>query len=128
MTTKTKKEQLDLFRRLEWDEAKDEGYVRVRIVLDDNFDLRDYNPEDSELARRKGVWGCVAEFWDGLNWQHADSCWGYIGEVPQYALDEHKIAAVEGIERWNDASVRADKLLADMRYSLILSIFDEKTK
>jgi hypothetical protein len=33
-----------------------------------------------ERVERDGVWGVVGEFFDGEEWQHADSCFGFIGD------------------------------------------------
>lgn len=77
------------------------GNVRLRIVPDDSCSLEDlegdcFNPEAnpdipaSRLQRdrkefiakvnREGAWGIVGEFFDGEHWQHADSCFGFVGE------------------------------------------------
>lgn len=77
------------------------GNVRLRIVPDDICSLEDlegdlFNPRanpgipDSRLQRdrevfiakvnREGVWGIVGEYFDGEAWQHADSCFGFIGD------------------------------------------------
>jgi hypothetical protein len=77
------------------------GNVRLRIVADECVDLDNLfgdtyshkaNPDipESRLERerkqeidrvnRDGVWGVVGEFFDGEAWQHADSCWGFVGE------------------------------------------------
>jgi len=77
------------------------GDVRLRIVADDSIDLDNlfgdtFNPEvnsdipasrlererQAEIDRvnRDGVWGVVGEFFDGEEWQHADSCFGFIGD------------------------------------------------
>ena len=29
---------------------------------------------------RQGVWGIVGEYFDGEVWQHADSCFGFVGD------------------------------------------------
>jgi hypothetical protein len=81
-------------------EAK-RGDVRLRIVADESIDLDNlfgdtFNPDvntdihpqrlererQAEIDRvnRDGVWGIVGEFFDGEEWQHADSCFGFIGE------------------------------------------------
>jgi hypothetical protein len=77
------------------------GNVRLRIVPDDICSLEDlegdlFNPRanpgisDSRLQRdrevfiakvnREGVWGVVGEYFDAEDWQHADSCFGFIGD------------------------------------------------
>jgi hypothetical protein len=91
------------WRKAEWDEHSEPeiGDVRLRIVADDSADLDDlfgdtFNPKvnsDIPLARlererqaevdrvnRDGVWGVIGEYYDGEEWQHADSCFGFIGE------------------------------------------------
>lgn len=77
------------------------GDVRLRIVGDDCVDLGNlfgdtFNPDvntdipasrlerersaEIERVNRDGVWGVIGEFFDGEEWQHADSCFGFIGE------------------------------------------------
>lgn len=93
----------DAWRKAEWDEHSDPeiGDVRLRVVPDDCVDLDNlfgdtFNPKvnsDIPLARlererqaevdrvnRDGVWGVIGEYFDGEDWQHADSCFGFIGE------------------------------------------------
>jgi hypothetical protein len=75
--------------------------VRLRIVPDETCSLEDlggdcFNPrvnpnvptsrlerdrkEFIEKVNTEGVCGIVGEFFDGERWQHADSCFGFIGE------------------------------------------------
>jgi len=77
------------------------GSVRLRILPDDHVDLDNlfgdtYNPQvnsdipetrlererEQEVDRvnRDGVWGIVGEYFDGEEWQHGDSCWGFVGD------------------------------------------------
>jgi hypothetical protein len=77
------------------------GSVRLRIVPDECADLADldgdtFNPKvNPEIPRarlereqkeyhdkidRDGVWGVIGEYYDGETWQHADSCFGFVGE------------------------------------------------
>jgi hypothetical protein len=77
------------------------GSVRLQVKPDDCVLLDDLfgdtfnpkaNPEipltrmerekQAEIDRvnRDGVWGVIGEYFDGEKWQHADSCWGFIGE------------------------------------------------
>lgn len=86
----------------ETSETWEPGEPRVRIVehpdatadldnlLGDCFEPRHHpeiKPEILERERqaeidrieRDGVWGYVAEYWDGDQWEHADSIWGFIG-------------------------------------------------
>ena len=77
------------------------GNVRLRVVPDDSCSLEDlegdcFNPKAnpdipaSKLQRdrgvfiakvnREGVWGIIGEYFDGEVWQHADSCFGFVGE------------------------------------------------
>lgn len=64
-----------------------------------------------ERCNRDGVWGYVAEVWDGAQWVDADSIWGFIGtdfegsgydtDLMRAALDalgEYLIAAAREIE------------------------------
>lgn len=92
------------WRAREWDEHEREpesGTVRLRVVADDSADLDDlkgdcFNPKvndnvsRSQLARqelafeeqvnRDGVWGIIGEVWTGETWEHADSCFGFVGD------------------------------------------------
>ena len=87
----------------EFEQSRDakRGDVRLRIVVDDCVDLDNlfgdtFNPQanpdipESRLERerqaeiervnRDGVWGVIGEYFDGEDWQHADSCFGFIGD------------------------------------------------
>lgn len=33
-----------------------------------------------ERIKRDGIWGYVAQFWDGAAWQDTDSIWGFVGD------------------------------------------------
>jgi hypothetical protein len=101
------------------------GNVRLRVVADEMCSLDDlegdcFNPKAnpdipaSQLQRdreefiakvnREGVWGIVGEFFDGEKWQHADSCFGFVGDdwkdsgyntdIMRAALNEAKAARV----------------------------------
>lgn len=84
------------FKTLETDDK-----VRLRIESDDCADYDnlagdcfnpDANPsinpdklkkEEEEFKQRidnDGVWGVIGEYWDGEQWQQADSCWGFVGD------------------------------------------------
>jgi hypothetical protein len=77
------------------------GNVRLRAVPDEMCSLEDLegdcfnpkaNPEipPSKLesdrqefiakVNREGVWGIIGEYFDGEQWQHADSCFGFVGD------------------------------------------------
>lgn len=77
------------------------GNVRLRVIPDETCCLEDLegdsfnpnaNPEipESRLKRdreefiarvnREGVWGIIGEYFDGEQWQDADSCFGFVGE------------------------------------------------
>jgi hypothetical protein len=87
----------------EWDEHSEPemGEVRLRVVPDECADLADlegdrFNPrvnpdipvsrlereqqEFHEKVEREGVYGIVGEYFDGETWQHADSCFGFVGD------------------------------------------------
>src|SRR5574337_1185986 len=64
------------------------GYVRLRVepeMYPEMGNLTDAAEGSHEYARlleiaeRDGVWGLIGEYFDGDKWQHADSCWGFIG-------------------------------------------------
>jgi len=77
------------------------GNVRLRLVPDEATSVEDLegdcfspkanpNVPASRLERdreefiakvsREGVWGIVGEYFDGEVWQHADSCFGFVGD------------------------------------------------
>ena len=83
----------------ELDEPK-AGQVRLQVLPDELSTFEDlagdvYNPkvnDNIQLSRlqreekqfmervnRDGVYGLVGEYFDGEKWQHADSCWGFVG-------------------------------------------------
>ena len=67
------------------------GPVRIRLEeypdyrVEDMFDPSAYDdPEaalqaERDVVARDGAWGVVGEYWDGEEWQHADSIWGCVG-------------------------------------------------
>ncbi len=76
------------------------GNVRLRVVSDETCSLEDlegdcFNPKANpdisasklhhdrqqfiETVNREGVWGIIGEYFDGERWQHADSCFGFVG-------------------------------------------------
>ncbi|MEN6534494.1 MAG: hypothetical protein ABFD89_12575 [Bryobacteraceae bacterium] len=102
-----------------WEKAEDAGLVRLRVEPDESTDLDNllgdvFNPEanpdidpkrleqekqhEIDRINRDGVWGVIGEYkaavcpacGRGGNWEHADSCWGFIGndwEGSGYDLD-----------------------------------------
>lgn len=77
------------------------GDVRLRVVPDETCSIEDLegdcfnpkaNPEISASrlqhdreefmakANRDGVWGIIGEYFDGEVWQHADPCFGFVGD------------------------------------------------
>ena len=104
-----------------WDDAVDQGLVRVRIEPDcdccyedlagDCYDVelnKDSVPggERTILAQKKafdrmieqdGVWGFVTETACKAcgNWEFADSCWGFVGDVSDDYLYDGKYAALK---------------------------------
>jgi hypothetical protein len=77
------------------------GNVRLRIVPDEcsSFDdlcgdvfntkanptvhpsrLEREQEEFRDRVNRDGVWGVIGEYFDGEQWQHADSCFGFVGD------------------------------------------------
>jgi hypothetical protein len=75
--------------------------VRLRVVPDELCSLEDLegdcfntktNPgipasrlerdrkEFIEKVNAEGVWGIIGEYFDGEAWQHADSCFGFVGD------------------------------------------------
>ena len=100
------------------DHAYDNGHVRIVCYMDqgcyddllgDSYDPR-HNPEIKPeiLANKRqleidridndGVWGYVAEFWAGDDWEQIDSIWGFVGndfETSGYAPDMMRAALDE---------------------------------
>ena len=87
---------LDEFKTMEH-----QGLVRLRIVADEDVCMEDlkgdcYDPRvNSDVPRAKlereerefeqrvsdlGVWGVIGEYFDGEDWQRADSCFGFVGD------------------------------------------------
>jgi hypothetical protein len=105
------------------------GSVRLRIVPDECVSFDDlegdtFNPkvnkdvpharlereqkEFREKVNREGVWGVIGEYWDGEDWQHVDSCFGFVGDdwkesgydidIMRATLDAMKAKLAEVIE------------------------------
>lgn len=89
--------------RKEFDTLEDEGKVRIRVEPDESCDYEDlagdtFNPdvnndipveqlerEEREFKNRlecDGVWGVIGEVKCAHcgNWEHVDSCWGFVGD------------------------------------------------
>jgi hypothetical protein len=107
-----------------WDDAETAGLVRLRIEPDDTSEYDDLAGECYDVAYnadsvpggartiqaqekafrcridRDGVWGYTAEYWTGCDvcgrgeWEHAYSCWGFIGEVCEDAVYDGKYEAL----------------------------------
>jgi len=77
------------------------GQVRLQVEPDEYCDLDNllgdtYDPKvnsdipparlererkaEIERIERLGVWGIIGEYFDGETWNHADSCWGFVGD------------------------------------------------
>lgn len=65
------------------------GPVRLRLVPHDSACLDDLlgdglsereRKAQTERCNHAGVWGLIGEYWDGAEWQHADSCYGFVGD------------------------------------------------
>lgn len=47
-----------------------------------DIDLEQLQKEEKEFQERvdcEGVWGIIGEYWNGEEWEQADSCWGFVG-------------------------------------------------
>jgi len=87
--------------KADFDDATGKGLVRLKVVPDDAYEIDDlagdtFNPKANpnipparlererkafaESVDRNGVWGIVGEYFDGEQWQHGDSVWGFVGE------------------------------------------------
>lgn len=85
----------------EWEQHENAGHVRLRIVEDEYADIGNlegdtFNPKANpdispaklereraafiERINRDGVVGVIGEYFDGEDWQQADSCWGFVGD------------------------------------------------
>lgn len=68
------------------DPESDDPKVRIAILPDDSADLSwldETGKRDKvqlERAKRDGCWGMVGQFWNGTEWENADSIWGFIGD------------------------------------------------
>lgn len=68
------------------------GWARLRVEWDDSADLSylDVNAKDQreraaakrelDRAERDGCVGIIGEYWNGDEWVHVDSVWGFIGD------------------------------------------------
>lgn len=62
------------------------GLVRLVLRHDNDSPADDFDGSERDLkaarerANRDGMWGIESQFWDGAEWQYADSCWGFIGD------------------------------------------------
>lgn len=65
------------------------GQVRLRILPDEvssvddllgDIDLPKWREKQIERINRDGACGIVGEYFDGEEWQQADSVWGFIGD------------------------------------------------
>lgn len=66
------------------------GLVRLTLSPDEDIDLtwldqdhysKQYRDEQIERVNRDGSWGIIGEFKTREGeWEHADSCWGFIGD------------------------------------------------
>jgi len=77
----------------------DDAPIRLRIEPD--MDAQ-WDADDKEFARRadrEGVWGIIGEYWNGEQWVHADSCWGFLGDdLQDNGYDTDIMAST--VEQW----------------------------
>jgi hypothetical protein len=66
--------------RIEWDDSPyDDSYIETWHDLTES--QRDKIKADLwSRIERNGVVGVIGEYWNGTEWVHADSCWGFIGD------------------------------------------------
>ena len=91
------------------------GPVRLRLVSDDTcYDdsyidtWHDISENECERVRRElwarieqdGVCGVIGEYWNGHEWEHADSCFGFVGDDWKDSGYDSYIMA-ETLEAWN---------------------------
>ena len=108
--------------------AYDTGHVRIVCHSDDTGysvdDCDTYSPEchpeikpeiiarerEAEIDRvnQDGVWGYVAEFWTGDDWENVDSIWGFVGndfETSGYEPDLMR-AALDALNALREGQAR----------------------
>ena len=87
-------------KQLSYEQLEHLNQVRFKVVDDLSWGMEDlkgdcYDPginkdvspeklkeQEIEFERRvsdEGVHGIVSEYWDGTEWCHADSCYGFVG-------------------------------------------------
>jgi hypothetical protein len=91
------------------------GRVRLAIVPDYDSPPDDFCGTEADLAeareraRREGMSGIVGQFWNGSEWEEADSVYGFIGEDWRgsgYDVDVMS-AALKALARHDEATARA---------------------
>jgi hypothetical protein len=120
--------------RAEWREWEGRGLVRMRVEPDyiahyddlagDSFNFK-VNPdipafrlermeeEFKERISRDGVWGIISEWFNGTEWQHADSCWGFVGDDWQdsgYDVDAMAQAISAAKAHYDEPAQRLDSV------------------
>jgi len=91
-----------------WDRLESAGLVRLSIIPDDYYDDSYIDTWDDasesrreqikkelwEKIERDGVWGIVGEYKidpESENWEHGDSCFGFIGDEWRDSGYDHSI-------------------------------------
>lgn len=78
---------------------------RIRILADiDSYEMGDAENEAETYAliEQHGVWGFITEQYTGSEWEHIDSCWGFIGS--NYGTQHMLECAHESIpEKYRDS-------------------------
>jgi hypothetical protein len=86
----------------------DDHPVRLRFEPDDDqstpldadFENDKQRAEVARLIEVHGVYGIIGEYWNGEEWVHADSCWGFIGnDLRDNGYDTDIMRAT--LEAWN---------------------------
>lgn len=105
----------------------DDGLVRIVCHPDESSSLEDlegdtFNPrvnpeikpeilarEREEFAarlERDGVWGLVAEYWNGAEWVHTDSIWGLVGTDLDHVDTDLMRSAMDGLAEHRERVAR----------------------
>lgn len=114
----------------QYDATNEPGTVRIIELPDESASFDDlegdtYNPKanpeikaailererqaEIDRANRDGVWGYVAQHWNGSAWQDDDSIWGFIGDDFKGSgyMEDLMQSSLDGRQASLDAAARA---------------------
>lgn len=90
--------------RIEWDESYDDSYIDTWTDISESQRAQ----WRAKLQRRielHGVVGIIGEYWTGVDWEHADSCWGFIGD--EWSDSGYDVDIMDGTLAAHDAHLVA---------------------